>query len=149
MSASLEEKFLASCQVHRGFKRTNEKTKKKHHARLPAQVAASSVSRSPGGKNRQERKDAVSGQEDEKHREDYREGKQKHMKEKQCRLPQRTVAKRQWCLGSLEPIVPSYVWQNDVKDSVNNTWQISPCLTEPPANTNSLPTHCQINTMQN
>ena len=34
--------------------------------------------------------------------------------------------KKQGCLGSEEPIVPSYVWQNDVKASVDNTWQISP-----------------------
>ena len=47
--------------------KNNEKTKKKHHARLPAQVPASSVSKSPDGNNRQERKDAVSGQEDGKH----------------------------------------------------------------------------------
>ena len=33
---------------------------------------------------------------------------------------------RQWCLGRSEPIVPSYVWQHDVKASVNNTWQMSP-----------------------
>ena len=32
----------------------------------------------------------------------------------------------QRCLGSEEPIVPSHAWQNDVKASVNNTWQISP-----------------------
>ena len=33
---------------------------------------------------------------------------------------------RQWCLGSFEHIVPSHTWQNDVKASVNNAWQISP-----------------------
>ena len=32
--------------------------------RLPSQMPASSVSKCPGGNNRQERKDAVSGQED-------------------------------------------------------------------------------------
>ena len=129
MSTSLEEKFLASCQTSQGiswFKRTNGKMKKKHHARLPAQVPASSVSRSPGGNNRQERKDAVSGQEDGKHREDYRVGKQKHLKEKTVQTSATCGGKRQWCLGSLEPIVSSYVWQHDVKASVNNTWQISP-----------------------
>ena len=96
MFASLEEKFLASCQNSHGtsqFKRTDGETKKKHHARLPAQVPASSVSRNPGGNNRQERKDVVSGQEDGKHREDYREGKHEHKKEKQCSLPQRAEAK--------------------------------------------------------
>ena len=34
--------------------------------------------------------------------------------------------KRQWCLGSFERIVPSHAWQNDVKATVNNAWQISP-----------------------
>ena len=52
--------------------KNNEKTKKKHHARLLAQVPASSVSKSPDGNNRQERKDAVSGQEDGKHQSDNR-----------------------------------------------------------------------------
>ena len=72
-STSLEEKFLASCQNSQDtslLKRTNGTTKKKHHARLPAQEPASSVSKSPGGNNRQERKDAVSGQEDGKHQVD-------------------------------------------------------------------------------
>ena len=51
----------------------------KHHARLPAQVPASSVSENPGGSKRQERKDAVSGQEDGKQREDTREGNRGHI----------------------------------------------------------------------
>ena len=34
--------------------------------------------------------------------------------------------KRQWCLGSEEPFVASHAWKNDVKASVDNTWQISP-----------------------
>ena len=38
--------------------------KREKHARLPAQVPASRVSRKPRGNERQERKDAVSGQED-------------------------------------------------------------------------------------
>ena len=144
------------------LKRTNGKTKKKHHARLPAQVPASSVSRNPGGNNRQERKDAVSGQEDGKHREDYREGKHengyKREKEKYS-LPQRVEAKGNGAVGSFEHIDPSHAWQNDVKASVNNTWHISPfchvllvglsCLTEPTASTNILQTHRQIYTTQN
>ena len=56
-------------------------------------MPASSVSKGPGGNNRQERKDAVSGQEDGKHREDYRVRKQEHIKEKQCRPPQRAERK--------------------------------------------------------
>ena len=36
----------------------------KKHARLPAQMPASRVSKNPGGNNRQERMDAVSGRED-------------------------------------------------------------------------------------
>ena len=84
-SASLEDKFLASCQTSQctsRFKRTNGKTKKKHHARLPAQVPTSSVSRNPGGNNRWERNDAVSGQDDGRHREDCREGNSEHGKRK-------------------------------------------------------------------
>ena len=34
--------------------------------------------------------------------------------------------KRQWCLGRSEHIVPVRLARNDVKASVNNTWQISP-----------------------
>ena len=44
-------------------KEQSSRRRKKQHARLLAQVPASSVSRSPGGNNRQERKDAVSGRE--------------------------------------------------------------------------------------
>ena len=62
-------------------------------------MPASSMSKSPGGNEGQERKDAVSGQEDGKHREDYRVGKQEHMKEKQCSLPQRAEAKGNGALG--------------------------------------------------
>ena len=84
MFASMEEKFLASCQNSHGtwqIKRTNGETKKKQHTRLPAQVPASSMSRNPGGNKGQERKDAVSGQEDGKHREDIREGNCGHIRE--------------------------------------------------------------------
>ena len=42
----------------------NDEKEKDDHARLPAQVPASRVSRNPGGNNRQERMDAVSGQKD-------------------------------------------------------------------------------------
>ena len=52
--------------------------------------------------------------------------KQEHEEEKeeeQNSLPQRV----EWCLGNEKLIVPSHAWQNDVKVSVNNTWQISPC----------------------
>ena len=58
-----------------------------------ASRAASSVSKSPDGNNRQEWKDAVSGQEDGKQRADHRVDKQEHMKEKQCRPPQRAETK--------------------------------------------------------
>ena len=125
MFASLEEKFLASCQNSRGtsqFKRTNGETKKKHHARLPAQVPASSVSKSPGGNKGQERKDAVPGQ-------DNREGNRGHKGKKKRKTVQSSItcrSKRQWRLGSFEHVVPSHAWQNDVKASVNNAWQISP-----------------------
>ena len=33
---------------------------------------------------------------------------------------------RQWCPGWSEHIAPSYAWQNDVKSSVYQAWQISP-----------------------
>ena len=119
--ASLEEKFFASCQNSHGtsqFKRTNGKTKKKHHARLPAQVPASSVPRSPGDNNRQERKDAVSGQKNRKHQADNRVGKQEHLKGKKSADLRN---ERRQSNGALGPIVPSCVWQNHVKASVNNT----------------------------
>ena len=51
----------------------------KQHARLPAQMPASSVSENPGGNYRHERKDAVSGQEDGKQREDTRKGNRGHI----------------------------------------------------------------------
>ena len=130
-SISLEEKFLASCQNSQGtswFKRS-EKTKKKQHARLPAQVPASSVSKSPGGNERQERKDAVTGQNDGKHQADNRVGKTGARGGKRRRTVQSSATcggKRQWCLGSFEPIVPSHAWQNDVRASLDNTWQIPP-----------------------
>ena len=95
--------------------------------RAAAQMPASSVSRNPGGNNRQERNDAVSGQADGNHREDYRVGKQEHMRERQfVQLSATCGGKRQWCLGSEEPMIPSHAWQNDVKSSMDNTWQISP-----------------------
>ena len=47
-----------------------EENEKQKHARLPAQMPASRVSRNPGGNNRQEQMDAVSGQEDRRHRAD-------------------------------------------------------------------------------
>ena len=53
--------------------------------------------------------------------------RQEHEKESQFVQSSATCGgKRQWCLGSEEPIVPSHAWQNDVKASVDNTWQISP-----------------------
>ena len=88
----------------------------------------------PGGNNRQERKDAVSGQQDGKHREDYREGKHGHKrrtKKKNSAVLQKGGGKKQWCLGKSEHIVPSHAWQNDVKASVNNAWQISPFCRTP------------------
>ena len=47
-----------------------EEKEKEDHARLPAQVPASRVPSNPGGNNRQERKDAVSGLKDGNHRAD-------------------------------------------------------------------------------
>ena len=41
-----------------------EEKEKEDHARLPAQMPASRVLRNPGGNDRQERMDAVSGLED-------------------------------------------------------------------------------------
>ena len=104
MFASLEEKFLASCQNSRGtsqFKRTNGETKKKHHARLPAQVPASSVSKSPGGNKGQERKDAVPGQDN---REGNRGHKGKKEREKQYSHPQRAEAKGNGVSGVLSTL---------------------------------------------
>ena len=49
-STSLEEKFLASCQNSQctsWFKRTNGRTNRKHHARLPAQCQPPACQRVP------------------------------------------------------------------------------------------------------
>ena len=83
---------------------------------------------------RQERKDAVSGQEDGRHQTDYRVGKTgvlrvvKRAKEEKSSTVTRNVSagKRQWCLGHGESIVLTLVWQNNVEATVNNTWQIPP-----------------------
>ena len=66
---------LSELTRHTVVQKNNEKTKKKQHARLPAQMPASGVSRSPGGNNRQERKDGMSSQKDGKHQADSRAGK--------------------------------------------------------------------------
>ena len=59
-----------------------EYEKNKKHARPPAQMPASRVSRIPGGNNRQERMDALSGREDTRHRADKRVGMKKKKKKK-------------------------------------------------------------------
>ena len=107
------------------FKGTNGKAKKKHHARLPAPVPAFSVSRSPSGNNRQDRKDEVSAK---------KTGNiQKTTARANVSTRRKTVqssatcgGKRRWYLGRSEHIDSSCAWQDDVKASVNNTWQISP-----------------------
>ena len=86
------------------------------HVRLPSQMPASSVSKSPGGNNRQERKNAVSSQEDGKHKADYCGGKQEKEEEKNSTMF--------WELEAHCSIVR--VAKKNVKASVNNTWQISP-----------------------
>ena len=72
---------LSELTKHLVVQRTNEKTKKKQHARLPAQVPASSVSRSPGGNNRQERE---------------RRSARPRRRETSSRLPRRRHRKREW-----------------------------------------------------
>ena len=58
-----------------------------------------------------------------------KEEDQEHMKERQFVRSSATCGgKRQWCLGSEEPIDPSHAWQNDVKASMDSSWQISPIL---------------------
>ena len=49
---------------------SKEEKEEEDHARLPTQMPASRVFRNPGGNNRQERMDAVSGLKDGKHRAD-------------------------------------------------------------------------------
>ena len=69
----LNRHFTTAARSHRAHVtmcRTNEEKEKEDHARLPAQMPASRVSRNPGGNNRQERKDAMSGQKDGNHRAD-------------------------------------------------------------------------------
>ena len=72
---------LSELTRHLVVQRTNEKTKKKQHARLPAQVPASSVSRSPGGNNRQERE---------------RRSARPRRRETSSRLPRGRHRKREW-----------------------------------------------------
>ena len=80
--------------------KNNEKTKKKHHARLPAQVPASSVSKSPDGNNRQERKDAVSGQEDGKSDNRLEQDRSTRKQHEKYSLPQRVGEKGNGALGA-------------------------------------------------
>ena len=75
------------------------------------------------------KQDAVPGPEDGKHQADYRVGKTGGRGGKRRKTVQSSATcgdRRQWCLGSEKPIVPSHAWQNNVKASVDNTWQISP-----------------------
>ena len=71
-------------------------------------------------------KDAVPGPEDGKHQADNRVGKTGAPEGKTVQSSETCGAKMQWYLGSEEPIVPSHAWENDLKASVDNTWQISP-----------------------
>ena len=83
----------------------------------------------PRWQHRQERKDAVSGPKKKKGniKQTTAWARQEHEQEKKSSSVTATcVSKRQCCLGSEEPIDPSHAWQNDVKASVDNTWQISP-----------------------
>ena len=110
--------MLSQLTKHIVLQKNNGKTKKKQHARLPAQVPASSVSKSPRWQHRQDGKDAVSGQKTGNIKQTTAWAKQEREEEKgggQYGLPQRVGGKRQWCLGSEEPIVPSHAWQNDGK----------------------------------
>ena len=85
-----------------------EENEKKKHARLPVQMPASPVSMDPGGNNRQERMDAVSGREDRRHRADKRVGQ--------------TTTKKKKSKPFME--IRS-TWHNNVKAPVDNPWQIS------------------------
>ena len=124
-SASLEEKFFASCQTSQGtsqFKRTNGKTKKKHHARLPAQVPASSVSRSPGGNNRQERLNAVSGREAGNIEQTTAKANMGTRRNKKNRTVFRNVwrQKGNGASGVLSTLLHRTLGKTDVEASVNN-----------------------------
>ena len=144
---AFEQRFFASCQnlvwhfavlKKEGGRRRNTTRSFLHKCQPPA------CQRLLGGNERQERKGA--GQEDDKHREDIREGAQCQAKKtgtsrrKSRRQPwalekgsENSVVvhtmwrqKRQWCLGRSEHIFLLYAWQIDVKASVYNAWQISP-----------------------
>ena len=111
---------LSELTRHIVAQKNNEKTKKKQHARLPAQMPVSGVSRSPGGSGRTQCQAKKTGN----IKQTVARARQEHEEEKgggQYGLPQRVGAKRPWCLGSEEPSVPSYAGQNDVKASVDNT----------------------------
>ena len=86
------------------------KEKKEDHARLVAQVPASSV-RNPGGNHRQERMDAVSGLNNGRHRADNELARHQDYNKESSHLCK-------WTRKKLEP--------TNVKASVATTWQISP-----------------------
>ena len=66
-----------------------EETEKRKHARLPAQTPASHVSKNPGGNNRQERINAVSGREDRTHRADKPVGNETKKKKEKVKRKKR------------------------------------------------------------
>ena len=113
-------------EAYRGSKEQREDEEEATRAASCANVSLQRVKESRW-QHRQERKDAVSGQTDGKHQADNRvTGARGGKKEEDSTVFRNTCGgKRQWCLGSEEPTVPSHAWQHDVKASVDNTWQIS------------------------
>ena len=85
-SNAFEETFLTGSLKPPGTAircRIKRRKKEEEHARLPAQMSGSRVSRNPGGNNRQERMDAVSGLKDGKHRADNAWARQPRQKNKE------------------------------------------------------------------
>ena len=94
-------------KAHRGSKRTMRRLRKRTHARLPAQMPASGVSK----RSRWQQQTGAEGR-NGNIKQTVARARQEHEEEKRGRqygLPQRVGAKKPWCLGSEEPNVPSYL----------------------------------------
>ena len=121
--------MLPELTRHIMVQKNNGKTKKKQHARLPAKVPASSVSKSPGGNTDRSGRTQCQAKKTGNIKQTNRVGKTEARGGKRRRTVRSSATcggNRKWCLRSEEFIVPSHARQNDLKASVDNTWQISP-----------------------
>ena len=108
-STSLEGTLLASCQNHKAHCDSKEQMGRRSRSNTRGflrKCQPPACQGIPGGNNRQERNDAVSGQEDGKRREDYCGGQDRSTKmtEGGYVLPQRAGAKGKGALGVKSPL---------------------------------------------